>query len=214
MIKALLDRPIPATVLVAALLLLTTWGVTYSPRSIVAFMMFQGSILLLYFARMPGPMKGALTGLALGVLMPFLGSINAYYMEIATQVGIFVALALGLNIVVGLAGLLDLGYVAFFAVGAYSWAIFGSPQANLIFGGEHFPLGPWWFFAFLFVGIAVAAAAGILLGLPVLRLHGDYLALVTLGFGEVIRVLANNLDKPLNITNGPKIGRASCRERV
>ena len=94
--------------------------------------------------------------------------------------------------------------MAFFAVGAYSWAIFGSPQANLIFGGDFFPLSPWWFFVFLFVGVGVAAGAGILLGLPVLRLHGDYLAIVTLGFGEVIRVLANNLDKPINFTNGPK----------
>jgi branched-chain amino acid transport system permease protein len=204
MIKDLLDRPGPATALVVALLLVTTWGVTYRPRSIVLFMLVQGSILLLYFARIPTPLKAVLTILTLGVLMPVLGTINAYYMEIAIQVGIFVALALGLNIVVGLAGLLDLGYVAFFAVGAYSWAIFGSPQANLIFGGEHFPLGPWWFFVFLFVGVAVAAGAGILLGLPVLRLHGDYLALVTLGFGEVIRVLANNLDKPINFTNGPK----------
>ncbi len=204
MIKEILDRPVPATVLVVALLLVTTWGVTESPRSIVLFMLFQGSILLLYFARMPTRLKAALTILALGVLMPTLGTINAYYMEIAIQVGIFVALALGLNIVVGLAGLLDLGYVAFFAVGAYSWAIFGSPQANLIFGGSHFPLSGWWFFVFLFVGVAVAAGAGILLGLPVLRLHGDYLALVTLGFGEVIRVLANNLDKPINFTNGPK----------
>src|SRR5262245_39577827 len=167
-------------------------------------MLFQASIFLLYFARMPRALKILVTALALGVLMPVLGTINAYYMEIAIQVGIFVALALGLNIVVGLAGLLDLGYVAFFAVGAYSWAIFGSPQANLIFGGDRFPLSPWWFFAFLLVGVAVAAGAGILLGLPVLRLHGDYLALVTLGFGEVIRVLANNLDKPWNITNGPK----------
>jgi branched-chain amino acid transport system permease protein len=204
MITRLLDRPLPATILVVALLLVTAWGVSWSPRSIVVFMMFQGSILLLYFARMPTWVKAAVTLLALGVLMPVLGTINAYYMEIAIQVGIFVALALGLNIVVGLAGLLDLGYVAFFAVGAYSWAIFGSPQANLIFGGNFFPLGPWWFFVFLFVGVAVAAGAGILLGLPVLRLHGDYLALVTLGFGEVIRVLANNLDKPINFTNGPK----------
>ncbi len=204
MIARLLDRPLPATILVVALLLVTAWGVSQSPRSIVVFMMFQGSLLLLYFARMPAPVKAAVTLLALGVLMPVLGTINAYYMEIVIQVGIFVALALGLNIVVGLAGLLDLGYVAFFAVGAYSWAIFGSPQANLIFGGNFFPLGPWWFFVFLLVGVAVAAGAGILLGLPVLRLHGDYLALVTLGFGEVIRVLANNLDKPINFTNGPK----------
>jgi branched-chain amino acid transport system permease protein len=203
-IKTLLDRPLPATILVVALLAATAWGVVHFPRSIVAFMLFQGSIFLLYFARMPRWLKASLTFGALGILMPVLGTINAYYMEIAIQVGIFVALALGLNIVVGLAGLLDLGYVAFFAVGAYSWAIFGSPQANLIFGGDFFPLSGWWFFVFLFVGVGVAAGAGLLLGLPVLRLHGDYLALVTLGFGEVIRVLANNLDKPINFTNGPK----------
>jgi branched-chain amino acid transport system permease protein len=204
LIKTILDKPLPATILVVALLCVTGWGVAHFPRSIVVFMLFQASIFLLYFARMPRWLKISLTLGTLGVLMPVLGSINAYYMEIAIQVGIFVALALGLNIVVGLAGLLDLGYVAFFAVGAYSWAIFGSPQANLIFGGDFFPLSPWWFFVFLFVGVAVTAGAGVLLGLPVLRLHGDYLALVTLGFGEVIRVLANNLDKPINFTNGPK----------
>ena len=204
MIQRLLDRPVPATILVISLLGVSAWGVAHFPRSVLIFLLFQGSILLLYFARMPRGLKILLTVTALGVLMPVLGTINASYMEIAIQVGIFVALALGLNIVVGLAGLLDLGYVAFFAVGAYSWAIFGSPQANLIFGGSYFPLSPWWFFAFLFVGVAVAAGAGLLLGLPVLRLHGDYLALVTLGFGEVIRVLANNLDKPINFTNGPK----------
>ena len=204
MITGLLEKPVAATGLVVGLLALTTWGVTRSPRSIVLFMLFQASILVLYFAQIPRWPKTLLTAVTLGVLMPVLGTINAYYMEIAIQVGIFVALALGLNIVVGLAGLLDLGYVAFFAVGAYSWAIFGSPQANQIFGGSVFPLSPWWFFVFLLVGVGVAAGAGILLGLPVLRLHGDYLALVTLGFGEVIRVLANNLDKPINITNGPK----------
>ena len=204
LIKTLLDKPLPATVLVVALLGVSAWGVAHFPRSIVVFLLFQASIFLLYFARMPRWLKMSLTLGTLGVLMPVLGTINAYYMEIAIQVGIFVALALGLNIVVGLAGLLDLGYVAFFAVGAYSWAIFGSPQANLIFGGDFFPLSPWWFFVFLFVGVGVTAGAGILLGLPVLRLHGDYLALVTLGFGEVIRVLANNLDKPINFTNGPK----------
>ena len=133
-VRAWLDRPIPATVTVAGLLLATACGVSYVPRSIVLFMLFQASIFLLYLARMPAWVKGVLTAGTLGVLMPVLGSINAYYLEIAIQVGIFAALALGLNIVVGLAGLLDLGYVAFFAVGAYSWAIVGSPQANLIFG--------------------------------------------------------------------------------
>jgi branched-chain amino acid transport system permease protein len=204
LVKTLLDKPLPATILVVALLGVTAWGVAHFPRSIVVFLLFQASIFLLYFARMPRWLKMSLTLGTLGVLMPVLGTINAYYMEIAIQIGIFVALALGLNIVVGLAGLLDLGYVAFFAVGAYSWAIVGSPQANLIFGGDFFPLSQWWFFVFLFVGVGVTAGAGILLGLPVLRLHGDYLALVTLGFGEVIRVLANNLDKPINFTNGPK----------
>src|SRR4030095_7140633 len=143
-----------ATVTVTGLLLATAFGVSYVPRSIVLFMLFQASIFTLYLARMPAWVKGVLPAGTLGVLMPVLGSINAYYLEIAIQVGIFAALALGLNIVVGLAGLLDLGYVAFFAVGAYSWAIVGSPQANLIFGGSAFPLPPWWFFVFLFVAVA------------------------------------------------------------
>ncbi len=190
----------------AAILLLLAgsgYAVFVFPHSILAFLFFQTSILALYLARMPRRLKIALALLALAVMMPAIGVVNGYYLEVATQVGIFVALALGLNIVVGLAGLLDLGYVAFFAVGAYLWAIFGSPQANRIFGGG-FPLDPGWFFAFLLVGLVVAALVGALLGLPVLRLRGDYLAIVTLGFGEVIRVLANNLDKPINITNGPK----------
>ena len=189
--------------LAIAALAFSALAVVVFPRSILAFLSFQGSLLAIYLARMPGWLRGGLFAIALLVLMPIIGSFNGYYLEIATQVGIFVALALGLNIVVGLAGLLDLGYVAFFAVGAYSWAIFGSPQANQIFGGG-FPLAPGWFYLFLAVGLLVAALCGVVLGLPVLRLRGDYLAIVTLGFGEVIRVLANNLDKPINITNGPK----------
>jgi len=191
-------------VLAVGLVGLSAWAVATFPRSVLVFLLFQGSLLFVYLARIPAWLRAALLAVALLVLMPVIGYYNGYYLEVATQVGIFVALALGLNIVVGLAGLLDLGYVAFFAVGAYSWAIFGSPHANLIFGGSAFPLGSWWFFAFLFVGLFVAAGTGVLLGLPVLRLRGDYLAIVTLGFGEVIRVLANNLDKPINITNGPK----------
>jgi branched-chain amino acid transport system permease protein len=186
-----------------ALVALSAVMVAVFPRSILAFLVFQGSLLFVYVARIPDWLRWGLLGGALLVLMPVIGLYNGYYLEVATQVGIFVALALGLNIVVGLAGLLDLGYVAFFAVGAYSWAIFGSPHANLIFGGG-FPLPPIWFYVFLLVGLGVAAVTGILLGLPVLRLRGDYLAIVTLGFGEVIRVLANNLDKPINLTNGPQ----------
>jgi branched-chain amino acid transport system permease protein len=185
------------------LLALSGWAVATFPRSILVFLFFQGSVLTVYLTPMPKWLRSLLLAIALLVMMPVIGGYNGYYLEVATQVGIFVALALGLNIVVGLAGLLDLGYVAFFAVGAYSWAIPGSPHANLIFGGG-FPLPAVAFYAFLVVGLVVAAVTGILLGLPVLRLRGDYLAIVTLGFGEVIRVLANNLDKPINLTNGPK----------
>src|SRR5207302_9306181 len=177
-----------------ALLIVSGAMVAVFPRSILAFLVFQGSLVAIYVVRLPVWLRALLLGTALLVMMPVIGAWNGYYLEVATQVGIFVALALGLNIVVGLAGLLDLGYVAFFAVGAYTWAIFGSPQANLIFGGGAFPLAPGWFYPFLLVGLLVAAGTGLLLGLPVLRLHGDYLAIVTLGFGEVIRVLANNLD--------------------
>ena len=187
-----------------ALVGVSALAVAVYPRSVLVFLLFQGSILFAYRARIPEWLRWSLLAAALLVLMPVIGYFNGYYLEVATQVGIFVALALGLNIVVGLAGLLDLGYVAFFAVGAYTWAIFGSPHANVVFGGESFPLAGGWFYLFLLVGLGVAALTGVLLGLPVLRLHGDYLAVVTLGFGEVIRVLANNLDKPINLTNGPK----------
>jgi len=192
------------SLIAVALVGLSALAVATFPRSVLVFLLFQGSLLYVFKARLPEPLRWGLIAISLVVLMPTIGYFNSYYLEVATQVGIFVALALGLNIVVGLAGLLDLGYVAFFAVGAYSWAIVGSPHANVIFGGESFPLAGWWFYVFLFVGLATAATTGILLGLPVLRLHGDYLAIVTLGFGEVIRVLANNLDKPINFTNGPK----------
>jgi branched-chain amino acid transport system permease protein len=111
---------------------------------------------------------------------------------------------LGLNIVVGFVGLLNLGFVAFYAIGAYLWAIFGSPQANAFIPGGWFPLSPNWFFVFLLLSVVVGALTGVLLGLPVLRLRGDYLAIVTLGFAEVVRALVNNLDKPVNLTNGPR----------
>jgi branched-chain amino acid transport system permease protein len=101
--------------------------------------------------------------------------------------------------------------VAFYAVGAYLWAFFGSQQYYVLPfapgtqpSGLPFLLPGDAFFLFLLIGVVVAALVGILLGLPVLRVKGDYLAIVTLGFGEVIRVMANNLDKPLNFTNGPQ----------
>jgi len=174
------------------------------PQSVLAFLAFQASLLLLYYVDAPRKVKLFLGVLVLFVLLPALGWTNGYYLEIAIQIGIFVALALGLNIVVGFVGLLNLGFVAFYAIGAYLWAIFGSPQANAFIPGGWFPLSPNWFFVCLVSSIAVGALTGILLGLPVLRLRGDYLAIVTLGFAEVVRALANNLDKPINFTNGPR----------
>ena len=176
----------------------------FFPHSVLAFLSFQASLLLLYHVDVPRRVKLVFGALLLLVLLPALGWMNGYYLEIAIQIGIFVALALGLNIVVGFVGLLNLGFVAFYAIGAYLWAIFGSPQANAFIAGGWFPLSPNWFFVFLLLSIAVGALTGILLGLPVLRLRGDYLAIVTLGFAEVVRALVNNLDKPINLTNGPR----------
>jgi branched-chain amino acid transport system permease protein len=103
-------------------------------------------------------------------------------------------LALGLNIVVGYAGLLDLGYIAFYAVGAYTWALLASPHFGL-----HWP-----FWAILPIGAVIACFFGVLLGSPTLKLRGDYLAIVTLGFGEIVRIFLNNLNAPINVTNGPQ----------
>ena len=176
----------------------------FFPQSVLAFLLVEGSLLLLYYAPASDMAKTILGSLVLLVLLPLLGSVNAYYLEIAVQIGIFIALALGLNIVVGFVGLLNLGFVAFFAIGAYLWAVFGSPHANQFIPGGFFPLSPNWFFVFLILSIVVGALTGALLGLPVLRLRGDYLAIVTLGFAEVVRALVNNLDKPINLTNGPR----------
>ena len=120
---------------------------------------------------------------------------------------LYVLLALGLNIVVGFAGLLDLGYVAFYAVGAYMFGLLASSQLTDTFPAiaAMFPNGlhtPWW--VVIPLGALLAGTAGMLLGAPTLKLRGDYLAIVTLGFGEIVRVFVNNLDAPINITNGPK----------
>ena len=142
------------------------------------------------------------------LLMPLVLQVfgNAW-VRIADMALLYVLLALGLNIVVGYAGLLDLGYVAFFAIGAYMFGLLASPHlsdafplfAALFPGGLHTPL-----WLAIPLAAALAGAFGVLLGAPTLRLRGDYLAIVTLGFGEIIRVFLNNLDQPLNITNGPK----------
>jgi len=174
------------------------------PQSLIAFLLFEASLIAIYYTPLQRRVKLWFGALVLLWLMPILGFINGYYLEVAIQIGIFVALALGLNIVVGFVGLLNLGFVAFYAIGAYLWAIFGSSQANQFIPGGLFPLSPNWFFVFLLLSVAVGALTGTLLGLPVLRLRGDYLAIVTLGFAEVVRALVNNLDKPVNLTNGPR----------
>jgi branched-chain amino acid transport system permease protein len=201
----------------AAYALAIVWlafGVTLvylSPRSLIAFLIFISSALLIYYLKLSNRAKLSLAILLALVLLPIVGVRNIFYLEVAFQISIFAALALGLNIVVGFAGLLDLGYVAFYAVGAYLWAFFGSQQPTLLNAvpgtapaGAHFVMSGNMFYLFVILGLVVGALTGIVLGLPVLRLRGDYLAIVTLGFGEVIRVLANNLDKPINLTNGPQ----------
>jgi branched-chain amino acid transport system permease protein len=129
------------------------------------------------------------------LLLPFaLSYAGTAWVRIANFAILYVLLALGLNIVVGFAGLLDLGYIAFYAVGAYVYALLASPHFGL-----HLP-----FWVILPIGAAVAGFFGVLLGAPTLKLRGDYLAIVTLGFGEIIRIFLNNLSRPLNITNGPQ----------
>jgi branched-chain amino acid transport system permease protein len=146
-------------------------------------------------------------GIALMLLPLFVQQIGQGWVRIMALALLYVLLALGLNIVVGYAGLLDLGFVAFYAVGAYMYALLASPHLaeNFEAFAQAFPNGlhtPIW----LVIPLAalLAAIAGVLLGTPVLKLRGDYLAIVTLGFGEIIRVFMNNLEHPVNITNGPR----------
>ncbi|HCL85852.1 ABC transporter permease subunit [Pulveribacter sp.] len=148
-----------------------------------------------------------LGGIALLVLPLILQYFGNAWVRIADLALLYVMLALGLNIVVGYAGLLDLGYVAFYAVGAYMFGLLASPHLadNFAWFAAHFPEGlhmSLWMVIPL--ALVLAAITGVLLGIPVLKLRGDYLAIVTLGFGEIIRIFLNNLDHPVNITNGPK----------
>ena len=120
---------------------------------------------------------------------------------------LYVLLALGLNIVVGYAGLLDLGYIAFFAVGAYVFALLGSPHLTDTFPAikAMFPEGIHYsIWIVMIVAAVIAGIVGMILGAPTLKLRGDYLAIITLGFGEIIRIFLLNMDRPVNITNGPK----------
>ena len=146
-------------------------------------------------------------GIALLLVPLVLQSFGNAWVRIVDIALLYVMLALGLNIVVGYAGLLDLGYVAFFAVGAYLYGLLASPHLTDTFPAiaAAFPNG---FHTSLWMviplALVLAACTGMLLGIPVLKLRGDYLAIVTLGFGEIIRIFLNNLDHPYNLTNGPK----------
>jgi branched-chain amino acid transport system permease protein len=150
-----------------------TWFNTLTPRTIFGLTLITVALLAL-------PFVAALGGQA--------------WVRIVDFAILYVFLALGLNIVVGFAGLLDLGYIAFYAVGAYLWALLASPHF-----GIHLP-----FWVILPLGAVVACLFGVLLGAPTLKLRGDYLAIVTLGFGEIVRIFMNNLNAPINITNGPQ----------
>jgi len=134
------------------------------------------------------------TALPFIVLVPPFSGFNeqTVWLDSFSGAGIYILLALGLNVVVGLAGLLDLGYAAFFAIGAYTYALLASSFYDI-----HVPFWP-----MLVVGAMVAALFGIALGAPTLRLRGDYLAIVTLGFGEIVPVVFTNSDDLTNGTNG------------
>lgn len=148
-----------------------------------------------------------LAAIGLLVLPHVLQQFGNAWVRIADVALLYCLLALGLNIVVGYAGLLDLGYVAFFAIGAYLYALLSSPHLTETFpaikamfpNGLHMPL-----LVVIPLALGLAGIFGVLLGAPTLKLRGDYLAIVTLGFGEIIRVFLNTLDHPANITNGAK----------
>jgi len=131
------------------------------------------------------------SGLALVLLLPLV--LGQYWNYNLGTIGIYVVLGLGLNVVVGLAGLLDLGYVAFFAIGAYTMALLTAPEPHHL---------QWSFWIALPIAVCLAALTGVLLGIPVLRLRGDYLAIVTLGFGEIIGILSRS-DMLAPFSGGP-----------
>jgi branched-chain amino acid transport system permease protein len=134
------------------------------------------------WARTP---RGWLPFLAFVAVVPFVPMFDDPWLRVFVLIGIYTVLGLGLNVVVGYAGLLDLGFVAFFAAGAYTMAILSAPGGAVDFALDFWVIVP--------IAVAIGAAVGVLLGLPVLPLRGDYLAIVTLGFGEIVRILLTNL---------------------
>jgi branched-chain amino acid transport system permease protein len=158
---------------------------------------------------------GMLLVIAFAFYLPFLNILPFAYIRtdltssgsdwasVLFLVVVYMIAAVGLNVVIGFAGLLDLGYVGFYALGAYSVALFGSPSSPVVEAIQNrFGLSDEWAVPFAMcipIAIAMSLTAGVILGAPTLRLRGDYLAIVTLGFGEIIRITARNLD---NVTNG------------
>src|SRR5206468_3177452 len=146
-------------------------SVYLTAKSVTAFLLLLASLLLLYYTSFTPRVQWIIGAVLLVLVIPLATSGGpAYdsYMEVASQSGIYIAMALGLNIVVGFAGLLDLGFVAFFAIGAYTYGIFSTAQANHFIPGEHFPLSGSAFWLFILIGGFMAALFGVLLGLPVL----------------------------------------------
>ena len=200
-------RPVELALVVltwAVLLELVVYGLNVAESTL--FVSFLGLVTFLSFAlsrlgvlarlqAMHRRYRGlSLAGLVVvGAAFPFTQHGSGYWIRVFASVGVFATAAIGLNVVVGLAGLLDLGYVAFFGVGAYVGGLLSN--AHLTTVHVHLP-----FLVVLFVGASVAAIFGLIIGAPTLRLRGDYLAIVTLGFGEIFRITANNWD---GLTRGP-----------
>ena len=196
-----------AAAAVAAILVLVVEGLSIESGN--QFLMFVVGIgFFVYAATQLGLMgwvqrvserqRSITVAAALLAAMVFPFTQNNYWMRVAASVGVFAAVVVGLNIVVGLAGLLDLGYVAFFGVGAYVGASLSGAAASNV-GWD-----PPYLVAAL-IGALLAAVVGVIIGAPTLRLRGDYLAIVTLGFGEIFRIAMNNLDGEAGprLTNGP-----------
>ena len=141
------------------------------------------------------PRTASVSLIAFALIVPVLAALcGNTWVRILDFALLYILLAIGLNLVVGFAGLLDMGYIAFYAVGAYLYAMLSSSHF-----GIHLPI-----WVIIPAGAALAGLFGALLGAPTLRLRGDYLAIVTLGFGEIVRIFMNNLNAPINITNGPQ----------
>ncbi|ABD09730.1 amino acid/amide ABC transporter membrane protein 2, HAAT family [Frankia casuarinae] len=187
-------RILPYLGLAAALWIVLALGVELRGAAGRLTAGIRGPVSAAYATR-GGPIALNLALLAVAIIAPLVVS-TAAQQSMVNDIGIYALLALGLNVVVGYAGLLDLGYIAFFAIGAYATAYFTSQTAMP--WHAPFVLNPFFVFP---IALVLAALAGVVLGAPTLRLRGDYLAIVTLGFGEIIHLIANNAD---NITNGAR----------